>query len=101
MRLLYVPNRRVRSNISYKLLKRRVLLVPTAENGFGVCHHTDSDAFYAVGGGNTDLASSVTTNFIPYYLNKKYTDVKILPYSVNDMTKVIVFLMIEWMLRRV
>ena len=28
------------------------------------CHHTDSDAFYTVGGGNTGLASSVTTNLI-------------------------------------
>ena len=41
-------------------------------NGIGVRHHTDSDALYAVGGGNTGLASSVTTNFIPYYLDKKY-----------------------------
>ena len=32
----------------------------------------DSNALYAVGGGNTDLVSSVTTNFIPYYLDKKY-----------------------------
>ena len=35
-------------------------------------HRTDSDALYAVGGGNTDPASSVTTNFTPYYLDKKY-----------------------------
>ena len=35
-------------------------------------HHTDSDAFYAVGGGSAGLASSVTTNFIPSYLDKKY-----------------------------
>ena len=35
-------------------------------------HRTDSDALYAVGGGNTGPASSVTTNFIPYYLGKKY-----------------------------
>ena len=52
--------------------RNEVLLVPTTRNGIGVCHHTDSDALYAVGGGNTDLASSVTTNFIPYYLDKKY-----------------------------
>ena len=35
-------------------------------------HRTDSDALYAVGGGNTGPASSVTTNFTPYYLDKKY-----------------------------
>ena len=35
-------------------------------------HHTDSDALYAVGGGNTGPASSVTTNFTPYYLDKKH-----------------------------
>ena len=35
-------------------------------------HRTDSDALHAVGGGNTGPASSVTTNFIPYYLDKKY-----------------------------
>ena len=35
-------------------------------------HRTDSDALYAAGGGNTGPASSVTTNFTPYYLNKKY-----------------------------
>ena len=42
------------------------------ENGIGVYHHTDSDALYAVGGGNTGPTSSVTTNLIPYYLDKKY-----------------------------
>ena len=35
-------------------------------------HRTDSDALYAVGGGNTGPASSVTTNFTPYYLDKKH-----------------------------
>ena len=35
-------------------------------------HRTDSDALYAVGGGNTGPASSVTTNFTPYYLDKNY-----------------------------
>ena len=35
-------------------------------------HRTDSDALYAVGGGNTGPASSVTTNFIPYYFDKKH-----------------------------
>ena len=35
-------------------------------------HRTDSDALYAVGGGNTGPASSVTTNFTPNYLDKKY-----------------------------
>ena len=35
-------------------------------------HRTDSDALYAVGGGNTGPASSETTNFTPYYLDKKY-----------------------------
>ena len=36
-------------------------------------HRTDSDALYAVGGGNTGPASSVTTNFTPYYhLDLKY-----------------------------
>ena len=34
--------------------------------------YRDSDALYAVGGGNTGPASSVTTNFTPYYLEKKY-----------------------------
>ena len=32
----------------------------------------DSDALYAVGDGNTGPASSVTINFILYYLDKKY-----------------------------
>ena len=68
----YTPNIRVQSNISYELQGRRVLLVPTTENGIGVRHHTDSHALYAVGGGNTGLASSVTTNFILYYLDKNY-----------------------------
>ena len=63
---------RVQRNTSYELYEHRVLLVPTTENGIGVRHHTDSDALYAVGGGNTGLASSVTTSFIPYYLDKKY-----------------------------
>ena len=35
-------------------------------------HRTDSDALYAVGGGTTGPASSVTTNFTPYYLDKKH-----------------------------
>ena len=35
-------------------------------------HRTDSDALYAVGGGDTGPASSVTTNFTPYYLDKKH-----------------------------
>ena len=35
-------------------------------------HRADSDALYAVGGGNTGPASSVTTNFTPYYLDEKY-----------------------------
>ena len=35
-------------------------------------HRTDSDALYAVGGGNTGPASSVTTDFTPYYLDKKH-----------------------------
>ena len=35
-------------------------------------HRTNSDALYAVGGGNTGPASSVTTNFTPYYLDKKH-----------------------------
>ena len=35
-------------------------------------HRTDSDALYAVRGGNTGPASSVTTNFTPYYLDKKH-----------------------------
>ena len=35
-------------------------------------HRTDSDALYAAGGGNTGPASSVTTNFTPYYLDKKH-----------------------------
>ena len=35
-------------------------------------HRTDSDALYAVGGGSTGPASSVTTNFTPYYLDKKH-----------------------------
>ena len=35
-------------------------------------HRTDSDALYAVGGGNTGPASSVTTNFTPNYLDKKH-----------------------------
>ena len=35
-------------------------------------NRTDSDALYAVGGGNTGPASSVTTNFTPYYLDKKH-----------------------------
>ena len=35
-------------------------------------HRTDSDALYAVGGGNTGPASSVTTSFTPYYLDKKH-----------------------------
>ena len=35
-------------------------------------HRTDSDALSAVGGGNTGPASSVTTNFTPYYLDKKH-----------------------------
>ena len=35
-------------------------------------HRTDSDALYAVGGGNTGPASSVTTIFTPYYLDKKH-----------------------------
>ena len=35
-------------------------------------HRTDPDALYAVGGGNTGPASSVTTNFTPYYLDKKH-----------------------------
>ena len=35
-------------------------------------HRTDSDALYAVGGGNTGPASSVTTNFTPHYLDKKH-----------------------------
>ena len=35
-------------------------------------HRTDSNALYVVGGGNTGPASSVPTNVIPYYLDKKY-----------------------------
>ena len=35
-------------------------------------HRTDSGALYAVGGGSTGPASSVTTNFTPYYLDNKY-----------------------------
>ena len=35
-------------------------------------HRTDSDALYAVGGGNTGPASSVTTSFTPCYLDKKH-----------------------------
>ena len=35
-------------------------------------HRTDSDALYAVGGGNTGPASSVTTNFTQYYLDEKH-----------------------------
>ena len=35
-------------------------------------HRTDSDALYAVGGGNTGPGSSVTTNFTPYYLDKRH-----------------------------
>ena len=69
---LYTPNRRARSSISYELKERRVLLVSTIENGIGVCHYTDSDAFYAVVSGNTGFASSVTTSFVPYYLDKTY-----------------------------
>ena len=34
----------------------------------GVCHPTGSGAFYAVGAGNTGLASRLTTNFIPAHI---------------------------------
>ena len=53
------------------ILERRDLVL-TIENDVGVCHHTDSDTLYAVGGGNTGRTSRVTTNFIPYYFDKKY-----------------------------
>ena len=43
-------------------------------------HRTDSDALYAVGGGNTGPASSVTTNFTHTTLTRSI-DVKILPYN--------------------
>ena len=59
---MYIPNQLVKSNISYKLHERRVILVPTTVKGTGGYHHSDSDALYAVEGGNTGHASSVITS---------------------------------------
>ena len=52
-------------------------------------HRTDSDALYAVGGGNTGPASSVTTNFTPYYLDKKHRreDTPVFNQNISITTK--------------
>ena len=57
-------------------------------------HRTDSDALYAVGGGNTGPASSVTTN-LPHTTLTRSIDVKILPYFLsicNLFASVLVYL---------
>ena len=64
---MYILNTWVISNISYELHERRPLLIPTTVKGIGGYHHTDSDVLYAMGGGITGHASSLTTIIILSY----------------------------------
>ena len=59
-------------------------------------HRTDSDALYAMGGGNTGPASSVTTNFTPYYLDKKHRREDTPVFYIQVSENIYIFKVTSW-----